>query len=203
MFDATEGYLMRTFKALPVVLLTAACAAQQPTNAAPQVTNYESESNLKATKPVACIGLDELTNQNTPADIFPGVRKCIDAGEYEKAANLFAVAGVYGRFDTLRIVDKTAHQAIKALQLEYLSSIDKARAEEFQEAIRGRLDADSSDLVRICDDIKKIGAPEYEPVYMLQHGISAFTGTGGGIKTDFNVAEAWAASLEDYLHCPR
>ncbi len=194
---------MRAVTVIVVALVAVGCAPQQSAKTTPQITNYEAKGNLQATQPIACVGLAELTNRHTPADIFPGVRQCIDSGEYGKAADLFAVAGVYGRFDMLRVADRTAHQAITVLQMNTLGSLKQARVDAFQESIKGRFEARSSDLVRICDHVKSSGAPAYQPVYMLQHGMSAFTGVGGGIKSDFNRAEAWAASLDGDLHCPK
>lgn len=194
---------MKTVTVLAVALLAAGGAAQEPNERVPQITNYEAKGNLQATQPIDCIGLADLTNRHTPADILPGVRKCIDAAEYEKAVDLFAVVGVYGRFDMLRVADNTAHQAITVLRINNLGSLDQTRVDAFQDSVKGRLDEESANLLRLCDHVKSIGAPAYHPTYMLQHGISAFTGAGGGIKSDFNAAEAWAASLDSYLHCPK
>lgn len=194
---------MKSITALIIALAAVAYAAQQPDKTTPQITNVEAKGNLQATQAVGCISLAELTNRHTPADIFPGVRKCIDAGEYGKAVDLFAVAGVYGRFDMLRVSDKTAHQAIMALRMNNLGSLERARIDVFQQSMKDRFNAGSSDLVRICNHLKSMGSPAYHPVYMLQHGMSALTGAGGGIKSDFNLSEAWAASLDGYLHCPK
>jgi hypothetical protein len=194
---------MRTSTALAVALLAAACVVQQPAKTTAQITNYEAKGNLQAIQPIGCVSLAELTNRHTPADIFPGVRKCIDDGGYGKAFDLLALAGVYGRFDMLRVADPSAHQAIIVLQMNNIGSLKQARVDAFMESMKGRFDAGSTDLVRICDHVKRIGAPAYHPAYMLQHGISAFTGRGGGLNIDFNPAEAWAASLDGYLHCPK
>jgi len=194
---------MRKIAAFAAGFLAAAFAGLQPNEAASQIKNYEAEGNLEATQPLGCVDLGALTNVHTPADIFPGVRKCIEAGEYGKAADLFAVAGVYGRFDMLRVVDQTAHQAIAALQINTLGSIDQARVAAFQESVQGHYHAGSDDLVRICGHLKEMGPPAYEPVYMLQHGLSVFTGEGGGLKADFNPTEAWSEALDGYLHCPQ
>jgi hypothetical protein len=32
--------------------------------------------------------------------------------------------------------------------------------------------------------------------------MSAFTGRGGGLRTDFDPQAAWRQALEGYLHCP-
>lgn len=194
---------MKFVTAFVIALAAVAYAAQQPAKTTPQITNHEAKGNLQATQAIGCRGVAELTNRHTPADIFPGVRKCIDAEEYGKAADLFAVAGVYGRFDMLRVSDRTARQAIMALRMNNLGSLEQARVDAFQQSMKGRFNAGSSDLVRICDHVKSMGPPAYHPVYMLQHGMSAFTGAGGGIKSDFNPSEAWAASLDGYLHCPK
>lgn len=192
---------MRTTFAIMIACLAAGCAAQKPPAGASQSTSYEADGNLHSSNSVACVDVTEVTNRHTPADIFPGVRKCIDAGEYEKAGDLFLVAGTYGRFDMLRVADRTAHQAIMVLQLDHIGSAEEASVDSFQEAMKGRYDEGTDDLKRICENVKRMGPPNYYPTYMLQHGMSAFTGAGGGIKSSFNEAEAWSASLDSYLHC--
>src|SRR5690349_21994397 len=108
---------MRTFAFCALMLLASACATTPQEPSRPKVTNYEAKGNLQSFAPLGCVGIADLSNRNTPADITPAVRKCIDAGDYVRAADMFAVAGVYGRFDMLRVSDTTAHQALIVLQM--------------------------------------------------------------------------------------
>lgn len=60
--------------------------------------------------------VSSVSNKHTPADIYPGVAACLKAGDFEKAAQLYLTAGTFGRFDQLRVSDRTAHQAVTVLQ---------------------------------------------------------------------------------------
>jgi hypothetical protein len=177
------------------------CAAQQSqTN--PQIIRLEAKGNLEATAPLGCVDLQSVTAAHTPADIVPGIRLCLDSAKYEKAAVLFAVAGVFGKFDTLRVADKTAHQAVAALQVTHLNSVEPEHKSALQKVLKEIAEPKSAALAQICGYLKAMGPPSYQPTYMLQHGMSAFTGKGGGTTAGFNSAEAWATSLDSYLHCP-
>ena len=84
--------------------------------------NINAPGNLESPKPLSCIKLSEVTNENNPADILNGMRKCIDQKDYKNAPRLFAIAGVYGKYDSFRVKDKTAHQALLVLQQSIFST---------------------------------------------------------------------------------
>lgn len=172
-----------------------------------QVKTYEAEGNLESPKPLDCVCISEVSNTNNPADILTGMAKCIEAGEYKKAADLFAIAGVYGKFDTYRVKDKSAHQALLVLQQNAIVNFDDAQKESLMKALQSELERGSDNLTEICTAIRKIGIPAYYPKYMIQHGLNAFIKTEGaekedeGLVTDFNATESWEAALNAYLHC--
>jgi hypothetical protein len=196
----------------PVILAALAlssvvpCAlAQQPQSGVVatqrgQVTNYETKDNLKSFHHLDCGDIAALTTDNTPADIYPAARRCLDRGDFQRAARLWAIASLYGRFDTLRVRDLSAHQAILVLREAAFSELDQGKKDEFQTALKALLGSD--ELADICTQVRRLGPPTYYPTYMTQHGMSAFTGQGGGLKQDFNVGQAWDSNLTDYLHCP-
>ncbi len=167
-----------------------------------QIMSLEAEGNLRATQPIGCVGISTLTDTHTPADIFPGVRACIEAGEHSVAGELFFLAGVYGRFDMLRVTDQTAHQAIAVLRIENLGPIDPELVSAFQDEAAKLLESGSPEHAGLCKLVKQLGPPAYHPVYMIQHGMGAFFGGGDSIKADFNAAKGWKESLDSYLHCP-
>jgi len=191
----------RLFLAIAVGVAGISGCADSPQKGQARFTNIEAKGNLQSLRPVGCVNVSELTNQHTPADIYPGVRKCIDSGEFERGGRLFIVAGAYGRHDTLRVVDQTAHQAISVLRIKNLGDVDKARQEAFREFLKDRYRPDSSELAALCGELRRIGPPAYYPTYMTQHGMSAFTGAGGGLREDFKTSDAWASALDSYVHC--
>ena len=183
------------------IAVVASCALGGAAASA-QVTNYETKGNQQSLSPVGCVDVPSVSRQNTPADIYPGVRKCIEAKDYVRGARLFAVAGVYGRFDTLRVLDESAHAAVPALQYLSFAQIDEAVSAEFRATVKVSFAPGSRELADLCKQIRTLGPPAYAPTYMTQHGLSAITGTGGGLKADFNPSQAWESALTGYLNCP-
>ena len=183
-----------------VALIAAWCLTLQQKG---EIHNYETSGNLQSAAAVGCVSLTELTNMQTPADIYPGVLACITSGKYEKAVPLYALAGSYGRFDQLRVTDPTARQAVKVLQMNNFGSLSSERKEDFKKAVHAALEVESASLKKLCSEVERIGPPKYFPTYMVQHGMGAFEGqSGNGVKADFNPAEGWREALTGYLHCP-
>ena len=150
---------------------------------------------------VGCVDISALTSNNTPAEILPGMKQCIDSRDYDRAARLFGVADVYGRFDTLRVQDISAQSVIPALESAYLGQIDKDSAAKIQAALKA-ISGSSRELARLCTQVRTLGSPTYYPTYMLAHGMSAFTGQSDGLKRDFDRTSAWESALKNVLHCP-
>lgn len=169
----------------------------------PRVRNYESPGNLESKYDLGCIGAHKVENKYSPTDLYKAVSKCANSGMYKEGTFLFAVAGVYGRFDTLRVEDKSAHQAIAVARMQALSTLDKGKQTAFQESLKANL-GNPEGLAAVCKEIVRIGPPNYFPRYMIQHGMGAFLKSGGGdgLAKDFNAKTAWKQSLDSYLHCP-
>ena len=171
------------------------------TNAQTNVS-IEANGNLESPKPCGCVDISEVTNENNPADILIGMGKCIELKQFEKAARLFAISGVYGKYDTYRVKDKTAHQALLVLQQNILLNIDEKDQRKLISSLEKELKAGSKELNDICQAIQKVGIPKYYPKYMIQHGIKAFTDNeGNGLIEEFNSSESWNLALKSYLHC--
>ncbi len=196
---------MRLTTGLALLALLAGCAAEHEPAAAqgPRITNYEAPGNLQAQAPLGCVELSEVSNHNTPADLFPGVQACMEKREFRKAAKLFALAGVYGRVDQLRVADRSAHQAVTVLKMKHLGGFPKDDAKALTQGIMS-IANDPKALGVMCADIRTLGPPDYYPAYMVQHGMGAFLGHGdaGPIRADFRMDAAWEKALDGYLHCP-
>lgn len=164
------------------------------------VTNFESKGNLESNNPSGCTGIDGLSNKNTPADIFIGIKKCLDEDNYENASQLYLAALVYGRYDTIRVEDKTAHQVIAVLRLNYLGGLSKEKIQKLQSEIK----KSTENIGSVCTSLKQLEKPDYYPRYMIQHGMGAFLGNKSkdGINSDFNPNKVWEDVLSGYLKCP-
>lgn len=197
---------MRTVFVVSLVVLSfgfsiGASAAESGTQ--PRILNYEAQGNLESMNNLGCIGINRVKNKYTPIDLYKVVSKCVNSGMYKEGVFLFAVAGVYGRFDTIRVEDKSAHQAVAIARMHTLGTLDKSKQATFQESLKATL-GNPEGLAAVCKEIVRIGPPNYFPRYMIQHGMGAFFKDGGnnGLAKDFNAKSAWKQSLDGYLHCP-
>ena len=169
---------------------------------AQKTISIEANGNLESPKPLACVDLSQVTNENNPADILNGMRECIKLKDYKNAARLFAIAGVYGKYDTYRVKDKSAHQALLVLQQSIIMNLEESEQKALFESLKKELAQGSDNLNEICQAIRKIGAPKYYPKYMIQHGIQAFTqNEGNGLNEKFDSEASWNLALKEYLHC--
>lgn len=159
------------------------------TIASAEITNYQTEGNLESPNPAGCVDIDRISNRQNPADILHGVSECIDKRKYVLASRLYLLAMAYGRYDTLRVEDKTAHQAISVLRMNMFSQFGESRIDAFQETLNSIL-RDKKDY---CRPIMKTGKPEYYPRYMIQHGMGAFLGNQAedGLIPDFQPESSW------------
>lgn len=163
--------------------------------------SIEAKGNLESPKPLICVDLSEVTNEHNPADILNGMQKCIELKDYKNAARLFAIAGIYGKYDTYRVKDRSAHQALLVLQQSVLMNLSDDVQKAFMEVVTKEL-TDPTSLNEICQAIRKIGPPKYFPTYMIQHGIQAFTEhEGNGLNENFDSEASWNLALKNYLHC--
>ncbi len=168
-----------------------------------QITNHEAPGNLQSRSPLGCVALSALTNQNTPADIYPGVAACIKAGAYQKAVALIAVAGTFAYYDKHRVTDVSARQAAIALKMNALEGVRDDQMRILKKTLLAEMNQKSASFKSICSAVERLGPPKYFPSYMVQHGMSAFLGrSGNGINADFETAQAWQDSTRKYLRCP-
>ena len=177
------------------VLSLTACNSTPQSN----TTNYNAKGNLESPKPSGCVAVNKLSNKQNPVDIFTGLDICMKKENYSQAAKLYFVAMSYGYFDTKRVSDKTAHQALSVLRMNLFGGQPK----EVMDKLQLELEKVSSDSSSICKSLTELGAPSYKPTYMIQHGMGAFTGqsTKDGLVENFNSTSAWKDSLTTIAKC--
>ena len=138
--------------------------------------------------------------------LYQSVASCATAGRYDDAVDFFALAGVYGRYDSLRVADPSAHQIVGFLKNRALDSVPVAQRSEFQKAAGAAYDAPDKHQA-LCDRVKAIGKPAYFPAYMVNHGIDAAiaglqaASAPAPLVSPFDADSAWLKSLSSYLGC--
>lgn len=168
---------------------------------ATEVVNIQTPGNLEVTNRLSCISVDEVKPSHSPADLFYGISQCLDKSEYEKAAVLYSIAFAYGKYDTLRVTDKSAHQALSVMKFNLMNA-KKEHIDKFQTALTDKF----KDRAKLCQELQGIHPPTYFPRYMIQHGIQALTEAtqpNNGLNENFNAQDAWEMGVKKgYLKCP-
>lgn len=173
------------------------------TKPAPNITNYEAQGNLESTNNVGCVGSDKLSRKFTPPDMYKAAAICAQQDMDKEGIFLVALAGAYGQFDTLRVADKTAHDAPNISRMTSFGSLDASKKNAFQASMKATFSKPDA-LAVICNDVIRIGPPDYFPRYMIQHGMGAFIQdpkAGNGLVDGFDASAAWSQILGSYLHC--
>lgn len=167
---------------------------------AAEVINIQAPGNLEVTNKLSCISVDEVKPSYSPADLFYGLSQCLDKSEYEKAAVLYSIAFAYGKYDSLRVVDKSAHQALSVMKFNLMNA-KKEHIDKFQIVVTEKF----KDRTKLCQELQGIQPPTYFPRYMIQHGIQALTQatqSNNGLIENFNVQDAWETGVKKgYLKC--
>ena len=166
--------------------------------------SVNAKGNLEVTQPISCVDITTLSSKYTPADLFTGISDCLKKDNLDRATRLYALALAYGRYDQLRMIDKSARGAISVLQFNLLSRNDKATQQRLKKEIllHSASSKDKTKFKAMCKDIKKLGKPTYYPKYMIRHGMSVFTGGKSGVLPDFHEDENWEKIYNVFLKCP-
>jgi hypothetical protein len=166
------------------------------------VTNIRAEGSLASKNNIGCIEISNVKNQNTPADMYKGVAACMEQGNYEWAYRLYALAGLYAKFDAERITDETARQASTVLIINTMSPIAKEKRDKLME-VQSAILKSPQELSKLCQQVQKVGMPNYYPSYMIFHGVKAFMGNPniGALKENLDLNVVWKDSQKSYLKC--
>ncbi len=188
---------MTIVRLIGVACFVTACAGSEPAN------DHEAKGHVESQNDIGCTDVAHLRNFYTPADLYRAIPACVERNDYDSAVFISALAGVYARYDQMRVADESAHQAEAVLRMKYLDSLVPDQQKKFVEVLRARTNSPTK-LTVMCDQIRGIGPPHYFPTYMVQHGMGAFAGNtrGDGLVTGFNGAQAWNEALTTFLHCP-
>jgi len=161
-------------------------------------------SDVAQGTPVSCLDKSKLSSKLNPFDLWKSIASCISSEQYDEAVFIYAMTGAFGRFDTLRVADKSAHQATKVLPMLTFGTLQKDKVAAFQARVQQTLGNDSI-RATYCTEIESFGPPDYFPSYMLQHGLGAISGANDSqpFVVPFDPKSAWPQAVKEYLQCPR
>lgn len=150
-----------------------------------------------------CVTVAQADPRLSPPDLALGVLACGKAGNWDGAADLYALMLLRSAFDTRRVADATAHQAGDVLSLQVGESLSDADGPKLADALGRLVDPGTPRRAGFCEAAKAAGAPQHDPGWMVQHGMGAFLGSAGdGLVPGFDPAAAWALVLTEDMGCP-
>ncbi len=147
-----------------------------------------------------CLTVDMIKTTQTPVDLFGNMKTCIEEKSFDQAATLYMVSQAYGYFDTLRVKDKSAHQAVTVLQT---GTHDLLKQNDDKQAFLLAINTLIEQHDRSCQFLKTLGYPTYTPDYMINHGLWAMKGKKSeSLDKKFVPKEAWKQTLITFMKCP-
>jgi hypothetical protein len=170
-----------------------------------QITDIQLEGNLQKTHDLPCIGIDDAKNTYTPADLYASSAKCVVQNNNKKAIELHTLAGLYARYDIMRISDPTVSGGIKVMMMNNYGAIETDKREKFSKESK-EFHA-SPEAKALCSKIKKLGKPNYYPKYMILHGLDAMRSAmenkpqNDGLKKNYDAEKNWSEAIKAYSGC--
>ncbi len=154
----------------------------------------------------ACVRFDQVDNSHTPIELYASVADCAQNNRDADAIGLFILAGMDTSFDSLRVADKTAGQARQILIMSLFEGMPANVSARFKTATKDLMDQPQRRAV-LCEQINKIGPPQYFPAYMVNHGLGTMVSALSKqapptpLEPNFDAASTWANLLTNYLNC--
>jgi hypothetical protein len=171
-----------------------------------EIKNIQLEGNLQKTHDLPCIGIDAAKNTYTPADLYASSAKCVMQNNNKKASELYILAGLYAKYDVMRISDQTVSGAISVMVMNNYGSVETKKREKFFKDFKEFNNSPAAKT--LCDKIEKIGKPNYYPKYMILHGIDAMrnamenkTQDDDGLKKNYDAEKNWSEATKAYSGC--
>jgi hypothetical protein len=179
------------------VMIGGAPQPSQDINGRPSsISGLEAAGQLRSTHELGCISITNAKPEYTGADFYRATKECLAKNQFDLAARLLGLAGLYGRFDAARIADKTAAGGVTILTMSVGEGLADAQKKGFMSAVLSLHD-DPAKHKEYCAQIAALGPPDYYPDYLIAHGVGQVT----GLDPNFDRAEGWQTLLSDGLLC--
>jgi hypothetical protein len=148
-----------------------------------------------------CVSVEEFDNTTNPEEMYSALWGCIDQGDFENAAKVFALSAAYSAYDQRRIVDRNAYQIFEQNKAAEYQMTEENRA-ALMTALDALLKPGSESLAQMCSLIKDKGQPTYFPHYLVKHSSEAtFELDDDGLDNNFDGDASWEQILRSFLNC--
>jgi hypothetical protein len=134
---------------------------------------------------------------------------CAEREQFEQALFVYALSGVDGYYDALRVSDPSSHDAarlIRGVALQALGT-NPERYRKFNAYVKSTLN-DKIKRRNTCDAVRAFGPPTYFPQYMVDHGLDAIQANANktqlpnrGLVANFDQLAEWNVALNGYPQC--
>jgi ankyrin repeat protein len=154
----------------------------------------------------ACVQLDSIDNSHTPIELYSSLNDCMQNNRDADAVSLFILAGMDSSFDSVRVADKTAGQARAILIMALFEGMAADVHARFETATKSLMDHPSRHAI-LCEQVKKVGPPQYFPAYMVNHGLGVMQSALANqasptpLEPKFDAAATWRDLITNYLNC--
>lgn len=173
-------------------LLLCGCSNSHNTQALFHPDDAQSQQQLLLQ--LQCSGKQPLTGDAlTPPALYQRMNQCVAQNNYRAATLLFSLAGSYSWYDSARVDTPFAKKQHTELLADALDQQGSEQRDKLWGHIQSTL-GDPQQLKVVCQNVRMIGRPRYQAVYMQQPDATG--------SQDYAAWPRWNAALESYLHCP-
>jgi len=185
--------------------VSAGRSSSNPKNAVPNPATAAAQGTQLFPKR-SCVQLDSIDNSHTPIELYSSLNDCMQNNRDADAVSLFILAGMDSSFDSVRVSDKTAGQARVILIMALFGGMAADVHARFETEMKALMDHPSRHAI-LCEQVKKVGPPQYFPAYMVNHGLGVMQSALANqapptpLEPKFDAAATWRNLITNYLNC--
>ena len=141
--------------------------------------------------PLSCIDIDAVPKggMQRVMSMYGGLKRCLDAGDYARAARLYALASVDNDFAFSLNHDKSAAPALdSAMKAQIFESVSQDVQDAFAKTLKSEIAAGSATLTHLCSDLRRLGPPADAPSHVA--------------GAEIDLTRVWTRALQGSLKCP-
>lgn len=136
-------------------------------------TNVMFAGSLQPNFNLGCVSINEVTNKYNPPALIYAAIKCIEQDKHIQANDLITTGLGFAYYDLKRLADRSARGARNVLISRAFSGLTE---QEREKSIRvgKEIRANPKKIKAYCAQLKRIGAPSYEPQWAILHGLGVY-----------------------------